>query len=60
MILESDTNEKAKEDIHYSDSGIYIGHVCVNQHDIYGRKESGAVEQDKSEAQCYDICGAYK
>ena len=60
MILESDTNEKAKKEIHCSGSGICIGHVCVNWRDIWSRRDAGAAEQDKSEAQCDDICGAYK
>lgn len=60
MILGSDTNEKAKKEIHCSGSGIYIGHVCVNRRYICSQRESGTAEQDKSEAQCDDICGAYK
>lgn len=60
MILESDTNEKAKKEIHCSGSGIYIEYVCVNRLDIYSWKESGAAEQDQCKAQCDDLCGAYK
>jgi len=47
LILESDTNEKAKKEIYCSGSGIYIEYVCVNRLDIYSWKESGAAEQDK-------------